>query len=145
MNSFGIKIALILLSVVIFTTGMGTTIANFCCETCITNFFSELNNSNSDGSGNSCCSSKHIDEKACKHQNKKDCCKVERHNQILDSYHSKPVIFIPFIWLDSSFTKVTVYNNTDIDNSLFHSHPEYPPDIIISPKSYLYSIRVLLI
>lgn len=143
------KISLVFLSLIISMTGMGTTIANFCCDDCSSHFWSKIHTETPAGSEKeqkySCCSEKN-DEHAdnCTHQEEKECCSLERQSTTLDSYHTKPAVTIPFTWVENIpfILTVDLTNRYELE-SVFGDIDEPPK--ITSPREYLSLIRILII
>lgn len=137
--------------VVIFLTGTGATIASFCCDNCADKFFSQLYEPSPKAveEEHSCCSkSAHqTQEHECKdlqHQDKKDCCSVQRENTTLDSFHFKPTLLVPFTWIANvyAFNAINPVQSDESDILLSRANDPPQPE---APREYLAFIRILII
>lgn len=150
------------MSLVMFLTGMGANIANFCCESCINDFFAEQKigfemkhaDMNHDMQ-HDCCANKH-DSQMQNHSDEMSscdqistsidkCCKIERHSILLDSFQSRLDVSIPFVWVADNLP--SVFSILESQNIALHSIEktiEDPPKIL-SGRSYLSIIRILII
>lgn len=155
MKEIATKIILVFLSITVFTTGMGATITSFCCDNCASSFFAEISNTEQHNHKelHSCCAHKSdstTKKATCHHSSKnhqserKDCCKIERHSQILDSYHSKPALTLPFVWISQQPIMLTQSINIKENSSGLLSYLKIPPNII-DTRTYLSIIRILII
>lgn len=149
MRKFITKITLLLLSVVIFTTGMGATIANFCCDNCLNEFFAlqTIDCGKQEVKEHSCCSSESQPvANVCRNHTGEDdtCCKIERHSIDLDSFHSKPVVFLPYTWIATIIPQIANFSFTDEYHDIIVDNNNDPPPIT-EPRTYLSIIRILII
>lgn len=155
MKAIATKIILVLLSITVFTTGMGATIVNFCCDNCVSSFFEEINitKQQSNKELHSCCthqSDNNTQKPTCHHSQKNhqsektDCCKIERHSLILDSYHFKPALILPFTWISQQPIMLIERISIKENSSSSLSYLKIPPNII-DTKTYLAIIRILII
>jgi len=155
MKQIARKIVLACMAAVISLTGMGTTIANFCCDNCSSNFWTKIDISSSDNQHKEtdhhhgcCCPVKEKKDIAtCQNHdndNDKECCGLERHSTILDSFHSKPVVFVPYSWVTDIFLTLQADLSGQTYNDFVFNNSEDPPKIE-SPRKYLSLIRILII
>lgn len=156
------NIIIVTMSLVMFLTGMGANIANFCCEGCINEFFAdkkidfEMNHPNmSHDVEHDCCPEKH-NSQVHNHSEAMSscalislaidkCCKIERHSILLDSVQSRLDVSIPFVWIADNLP--SVFSILESQNIALHSIEktiEDPPKIL-SGRSYLSIIRILII
>lgn len=145
------KISLVILAFIISLTGMGVTIANFCCDDCSSHFWTKihpvLHDNSEKSTEHSCCSDKkeaHTHDCTQQHDDNKKCCSLERQSTTLDSYHTKPAVTIPFTWVENiPFILTTDLTNRYESESVFGDIDEPPK--ITSPREYLSLIRILII
>jgi len=151
MKQAATKISLVILALIISLTGMGTTIANFCCDDCSSEFWVKLHLTPSlkaeKEETHSCCSHKEKKQsQGCpkQHNDNKECCSLERQSTTLDSYHTKPAVIIPFTWVENIpfILTVDLTNRYELD-SVFNNIDEPPK--IKSPREYLSLIRIVVI
>lgn len=138
------------MSVVVFTTGMGTTIAHFCCDSCLDDFFISQTISckkeNTVGHS-SCCTQTHqpVTDLCNFHGNTDNsCCKIERHSIDLDSFHFKPIVLVPYTWIADALPQIANPSLSDDFNDIVVDHNNDPPPIT-KPRNYLSIIQILII
>ena len=144
---------IICLSAVIFTTGVGATVFNFCCDNCAEQFFSGQTckeNISIVKKEHSCCTKEkeagHHEFSICgesTHSNE-NCCKAQRVSIDLDSFHFKPVVFTPFVWITNTYGDLTQVSAPEMFLTDFYPQIKAPPEIY-TPRSYLAFIRILII
>lgn len=154
MKTIATKIALICLAAVIFLTGMGATIANFCCDNCSDQFFSQIyapaaQVANETHEQHSCCSHKQLAQKhecdnKAQHSDKSSCCKIERKNTTLDSFQFKPTLIVPFTWVANAYAMNTANLIPENSDEILLSKANDPPQSE-TPREYLAFIRILII
>jgi len=155
MKKIAIKIMLVCLSAVVFTTGMGTTVANFCCDDCLENFFSGQTCKIHDTfvvAERSCCAKKTAKQdknhEKCKNEatgnTDKDCCDAQRLSVDIDSFHFKPQIVNSYVWISNVIGEAA--QSVVLDTYAFDFYPQIKaPPKILSPRDYLSFIRILVI
>lgn len=153
MKNFIQKIILLIACVAIFYTGAGVTIINYCCNSCIqeASFIPSSHTCCTEGADittpMSCCSSKEKAAEAtdCNETIAKDMhCSTSRLSIDIDASIFKPLIIVPFIWLDnasevSPFSIASNYGEHINGDNLFESN------FSILPRAYLSLIRILII
>jgi len=146
------KITIVCLSAVIFMTGIGVTIVNFCCDDCFEQFMS----GNSCQKHNktlveehSCCNSKsecHKTKPDCGHegQAEDDCCKARRISIDLDSFQSRRHIGYTFVWVAPILDRITGHSSLELPETESEPQIKAPPEAL-SPRDYLSLIKILRI
>ena len=154
MKSLFHKIIILGTCLSLFVIGAGYTTITYCCnnhcsqEKDIYSYLYKAGDHCTDTSQHDCCSAGTCHKsgettEACSHNHHEHekCCYSESVFIDLDSYSSKLQLSIPFLWIDS------LYFSEYISESFFQQ--DYFPDplskILISPRTYLSLIRVLII
>jgi len=155
MKQLAINISLVCLSLIVFTTGMGTTTFNFCCDNCVKELFSSGNRHNCETlpeePESSCCHKKEIKTTCCdSHSQEKknkagnDCCKFERHSVDIDFVNPALSINTPFVWIaDNIYGYVDSILSPVIGDMPFNAIDD-PPDTAYS-RNYLAFIQTFII
>ncbi|MFR9166039.1 MAG: hypothetical protein ACLVKO_07425 [Dysgonomonas sp.] len=156
MKQLTAKIAIITLSFVICLTGMGATVANFCCDNCVNQFiygehFSGDSADTHDANTDCCGKSRHSDAKKgmCGHlgdhkqERKPDCCKIERHSVDLDFFYHK-VSFPAQTWVAAPLSAGYDWFANETKPVDFTVSTKDPPKIR-QPKDYRAIIQIFII
>ncbi len=154
MKKLGNTIILLIMATVVFYTGTGVTIMQYCCVNCESSYgiLGQRHNchTESDVSENTLeytcpnCSStaeEHINDFSF--DAKKSGCTSLRVSIDLDSHQNRPHISIPFVWLPD-FEDMYVSVNKFEENVLDLFVESNPPPYTI-PRSYLSMLQVLII
>lgn len=147
------KILVFGLALVVFLTGTGATNFNFCCDTCISDFFASGHHTHPAPKEKTahCCESEgnmthHDESQTCPltHGDQKDCCFAKRQSIDIDSTRSVTQVIVPFIWANTgSFAELFAIIPAVIEETIQSLFPPSPPKL--SPRSYLAKLRVLII
>lgn len=148
MKKFALRTVLLVTSVIVFLTGTGVTIVNYCCSGCTVEQTLVITKAHSccskveETKQYSCCDlSRNHNEGKCSIESGSHC-KASRLSTDLDASAYRPHITSPFVWIsDTPVTHLIAldqFENTDIYIQ-FESPPKIPP------RDYLSLIRVLII
>jgi DNA-directed RNA polymerase subunit RPC12/RpoP len=154
MKKLGNTIILLVMAAVVFYTGTGVTIMQYCCVNCETSYsilgqrhnchpVSDISENTPEYTCPNC--SSHVEE----HVNdfsfdaKKGGCSSLRVSIDLDSHQNRPHISIPFVWL-IDFEDIYVPVNK-VENDILDLFVESNPPPFAIPRSYLSMIQVLII
>ena len=146
MKKLAFKIILLFLTLVVFTTGMGASVFNFCCG----GYPIQIVKLQQITKGNySCC--KQFQEVAepmdCRHPETNEeskCCKIKRHTVVLDLFYFRTEVSVPLVWVASVFGTVANNLSLGICKSKFKAQVKYFPEIP-PPRDYLTLICILII
>lgn len=145
------KIIILCIAAVVFLTGVGVTVFNFCCNNCIEHIFvAEKCDVNTTGDiADSHCETVDSHHTGCHDSerieitNSPDCCTALRYSIDLDSSHFKPVILSPITWLVSF--QLDLPSVEDVQAGISNLYRQLKIPLIVSPRDYLSFIQVLII
>ena len=155
MKKFGHMIIVMILASVVFYTGTGVTIMNYCCSNCEDSHdifaghdhkhhqMPVENEQNTNSS--SCPHCLKIESDFCDlSYNESDMnCTASRISLDIDSYQYRAQLSVPFVWLQD-ISEISLQLTQDMSKSVnLFSDKESPPGII--PRTYLSRISVLII
>jgi len=153
MKKSGHTIIILILASVIFYTGTGVTIMNYCCSNCKNshsifaghnqecNQVPETNDENTNVS--LCPHCKEVPTYSFSYNEDGMACTASRISVDMDSYQHRAQLSIPFVWLED-LSEISLELKREISRSSDSvTNPESPPGII--PRAYLSKISVLII
>lgn len=147
MKKFALRTVLLITSVIVFLTGTGVTIVNYCCSGCTVEQTLVVTKAHSccsstDDKQYSCCNHSETQERdGCSVENGNHC-KASRISTDIDASAYRPHIASPFVWIsDTPITHLVALDQ--FENSDIYIKFESPPKI--PPRDYLSLIRVLVI
>lgn len=144
-------ILLVFLSIVVFYTGIGATVTNYCCPNCKISY-SILGERHQcyklyqkepalscchQFMPDECCADSHITPDTT-------CCTTSRISVDLDSHLQKPQIKVPFIWILSAAKVIDMCRLLCSQNSAYTHLSEKGPPLILN-SDYLSVIQVFII
>lgn len=146
MKQLALKITTFFIASVFLWTGLGTAVADFCCDGCLNQYVAE---STPCPAENSCCGKDivgHADEEnGVAHPS--DCdCKVEWRASLLDSFHHTPTVNKPYEWTTILYSGIQALTlKTETVGTVSRRLIKAPPENAYKSRDYLSFIQTFII